>query len=207
MRENTPAPDCSHSLDAVLSDIWARLLWGPATAKAPCHLMTIGSIGADGAPDQRIMVLRHTDRDAATLRFHTDARSPKAGLIADAAPISALNYDAIAKVQLRLTGIGHIERHTAETDAAWAASNPSSRRCYLGAPPSQSHPDPTSGLPAQLEGRIPELVETLPGRDNFAILRIVLTQLEWLYLAHDGHRRARFTHNAQHDWQGQWLTP
>jgi pyridoxamine 5'-phosphate oxidase len=207
MRENTPHPDCSEHLPAVLDDIWQRLLLGPTTAKAPCHLMTVATVSQDGTPDQRVMVLRAADRNMESLRFHTDARSPKAALIGDAAAISAFNYDPIAKVQLRLSGTGHIERTTSEADAAWDNSNPSSRRCYLGAAPSQPSAVPTSGLPADLEGRVPALQQTLPGRDNFSVLRVSLTQLEWLYLAHDGHRRAKFVLNDAEDWVGTWVTP
>jgi pyridoxamine 5'-phosphate oxidase len=110
-------------------------------------------------------------------------------------------------VQLRLSGKACIEHSSAIADTAWAATNPSSRRCYLGAAPSQPSALPTSGLIADLEGRVPHIDETAPGRANFAVVLAQLDRLEWLYLAHDGHRRAAFLRDTSGVWIGQWLTP
>jgi pyridoxamine 5'-phosphate oxidase len=45
-------------------------------------------------------------------------------------------------------------------------------------------------------------------RANFAILWCDITELEWLYLANSGHRRARWTWDeAQQVWSGRWLIP
>ncbi len=153
------------------------------------------------------MVLRDVDMVAGILRFHTDRRSPKALQTSADGPFSILHYDSVAKVQLRLQGTGRVETGGATADAAWAASVPSSRRAYLGATPSQSSDAPTSGLDPDLENRVPSLAETAAGRDNFAIILVTLTHMDWLYLAHDGHRRAGFIRQPQSDWQGHWLTP
>lgn len=199
----TSAPSPNDDLDAIAADLWARLIAATSGRHSPWHTPVIGT--ADG--DLRIMVLRHADAPSARLRFHTDARSPKAALIGAAAPVSALFYDAEAKLQLRCTGTGSIAVSGPEADAAWTKSAPSSRRCYLAefAPGTESAL-PTSGLPADVAGRVPSLAESEAGRANFALLTLTLNRIDWLYLAHDGHRRALFE-RADNGWAARWIIP
>ena len=195
------------TLDAVLSDIWARLVRGGADRRSAFHTPVVASIDAEGTPQQRVMVLRKTDEAARTMRFHTDIRSAKADQIGADAPISVLGYDAAAKIQIRVSGRGCINDTGAQADAAWAASSPSSRRCYLATPgPGTLAAIATSGLPKSFENRVPERAETEAGRPNFAVLIVEIEALEWLYLAADGHRRARFLRSSD-SWQGGWLIP
>ena len=190
-------------LAAIEADLWARLGRGKADRKSPWHTPAVGT--ADG--ELRIMVLRHVDRGAATLRFHTDARSPKVGSIAANPRVAVLFYDPGAKLQLRCSGAGRIAVAGAATDAAWAASAVASRRCYLApVAPSSIAETPTSGLPPVFEQRLPTLAESEAGRVNFATLTVMLDRIDWLYLAHDGHRRAQFQRSGNH-WAARWLVP
>ncbi len=198
-------PACHRELPAIWADIWRRLLAGAHSSRISAHLLTVASAGEIAGIDQRTMVLRAASAEACTLRFHTDLRSPKvAGIMRDPW-VAVHHYDPAAKIQLRMQGTAAIETDSAEADQAWAQATASSRRCYLAAPPSVPSKVPTSGLPAALEGRVPSLEETAAGRAQFAILRIMLEQIEWLHLAHDGHRRARF--HISDGWHGIWLTP
>ena len=191
------------NLDAIAADLWARLADAAASGRSAWHTPAVGT--ADG--DLRIMVLRHADPAAASLRFHTDARSPKAGLIGGGAPVSLLFYDAAAKLQLRCAGIGKAVSTGAPADAAWAASAASSRRCYLAElAPGTISETPTSGLPAAAEGRVPTLAESEAGRANFAVITVALTRIDWLHLAHNGHRRAMFERSG-YGWAGSWVVP
>ncbi len=191
------------SLDDITADLWARLADAAASGRSAWHTPAVGT--ADG--DVRVMVLRHTDPAAASLRFHTDARSPKAVLIGGGAPVSVLFYDAAAKLQLRCAGIGKAVSTGAPADAAWAASAASSRRCYLAElAPGTISETPTSGLPAAAEGRVPTLAESEAGRANFAVITVALTRIDWLHLAHNGHRRALFERSGD-GWAGRWVVP
>lgn len=190
-------------LNAIEADLWARLGRGKADRKSPWHTPVVGT--ADG--DLRVMVLRHVDRGAATLRFHTDARSPKVTAIAANPRVSVLFYDPGSKLQLRCSGSGHIATADADTEAAWAGSAATSRRCYLApAAPSSPADAPTSGLPEEFEQRFPTLAESEAGRSHFATLTVMLDRIDWLYLAHDGHRRALFARMGA-QWQAGWLVP
>ena len=195
------------NLDDVLADIWMRLVRGGADRKSAFHTPVVASVCAAGLPRQRVMVLRKCDEASATMRFHTDIRSDKVSEIGEAPTVSVLGYDAGANIQIRVAGTAVIESEGARADAAWASSNASSRRCYLAQPgPGSGSEIPTSGLPAALETRVPDIAETEAGRANFAVMIVTLATLEWLYLAHDGHRRARFE-CRDGVWHGAWLIP
>ncbi|NNC52255.1 MAG: flavin-binding protein [Erythrobacter sp.] len=152
--------------------------------------------------DARIMVLRHFDPDDWTLRFHTDVRSPKASVIGDGAPIGVLFYDSDSKVQIRCRGTGRIEAHTERVQQFWEASDRFARRCYLGAPPGEHRDEPSSGLPAWIEGARPTEEELKPAQQNFGALIVEIDTIDWYFLSSAGHRRALL---GRHD--AKWVTP
>jgi hypothetical protein len=104
---------------------------------------------------------------------------------------------------------GSLESNGAAVDAAWIESTTFARRCYLAeSAPGLVSNAPTSGLPAWIEGKQPSEMQLTEARANFAILWCDITELEWLYLANSGHRRARWTWDeAQQTWSGRWLIP
>lgn len=193
------------TLEAVLADAAHHLTHAAADRKSAMHVPVVGT--ADG--DLRMMVLRACDPGIGLLRFHTDARSPKAQAIGAGGKASVLAFDPAAKIQLRLRGNARIEVAGPVADGAWAEASEYARRCYLaqGAPGSPAG-QPTSGLPAAVEGIRPDAEQLLPARENFAVLLIEPISLDWLYLAHDGHRRAQFARTGPgQDWQGTWVIP
>lgn len=193
------------TLDDVLADIAAKLQQAAEDRHSPMHMPVVGT--SDG--DLRIMVLRACDPAFAALRFHTDARSPKVGKIGGGAPVSLLAYDPAAKIQIRARGRGRIETQGTLVDAAWSQANAFARRCYLAeAGPGTPVAEAVSGLPEEVEGIRPSDDQLVPARQNFAVLLVTLTSLDWLYLAHNGHRRAKFSRgDADQPWQGTWVIP
>lgn len=194
------------SLDACLTDCRDRLIRAPRDRKSPLHTPVI--VTAD--VDARVMVLRAFDSAAWTLRLHTDTRAPKAAAIAADPRTAVLFYDKGAKIQIRARGSGAILREGAEVDAAWAASTRFARRCYLGEGPGAASDTPTSGLPSEFEGTEPDEAQLIPARENFALLKITLTALDWFYLAHTGHVRAQFARTGgagKVEWEGRWVSP
>lgn len=194
------------TLDACLTDCRDRLIRAPRDRKSPLHTPVI--VTAD--VDARVMVLRAFDASAWRLRLHTDSRAPKAAAVAADPRVAMLFYDKGAKIQMRARGIGEILRTGPEVDAAWSASTNFARRCYLGEGPGAGSDMPTSGLPAEFEGVEPDDAQLVPARENFALLRITLTALDWLYLAHTGHVRAQFDRAGDEGaatWEGRWVSP
>ena len=192
-------------LDDALDTAWRLLSAGAADRRSPVHTPVVASVDDDGAPDARVMVLRAADRATATLRFHTDRRSPKC-LALGGGRIMVVAYHPGEAIQLRLAGTARIVTQGAMVEAVWAAASPFARRAYLvEAAPGNALPAAGSGLPPRLHGRAPDAAELVTARPNFAVVMAELTAIDWLHLASDGHRRARFT--ARDGWQGRWVVP
>ena len=190
-------------LDDVRTDLTNRLIRAARDRKSPMHTPAV--ITSD--VDARTMVLREFDREAWTLRFHTDTRAPKVAPIEADPRVAVLLYDKGAKIQIRARGTAEILRDAPVTDAAWDAGSNFARRCYMGEGPGAASQTPTSGLPAELEGVEPSDEQLAPARANFAVLLVTLLELDWLYLAHTGHVRARFEPGPGSAWQGRWVAP
>ena len=206
-RADEPFPDHHNDLAATLKFALQMLGRGVQDRRSAFHTPVMATQSSDG-PQGRVLVLRAFDPAARTLTFHTDTRSAKL-LDFRADPRVALTfYDAARKVQVRING--HCSVHTGDvlSHQRWVASRPSSLRCFAGAPPGVASQMPTSGLPAELEGREPELAELADAEAHFAVLTVGVGRLEWLHLHTRGQRRAAF------DWTGgeghcqmQWLNP
>lgn len=183
------------TLDDALADAFRRLETGAADRRSAFHTVTLATIGADGGPRARTLVLRAFDPGARTIRLHADARSDKVAELL-AAPRCALHlYDAAAGLQLRLTGTAAVH-DDALADAAWDSSREMSRMCYAA-----EHAPGT-----EVEEPPPAPTDSAAGRANFRALLITVETLDWLLLLAAGHRRARF------DWRdgtlaASWVAP
>lgn len=186
----------SHSLDDTLAEAFRLLARGVADRRHAFHTPALASLAPDGAPEARTVVLRGFDAPGRCCRLHTDARSGKIAGIARDGRAGLLFYDAGAKIQIRLAGRVTMHADDAVADAAWQATRDFSRLIYA------IQPAPGTPVPAPP----PAPVEDTGARVNFRVLRLGFDTLEWLWLAADGHRRARF------HWTGAapsatWLVP
>ncbi|MFN0219463.1 MAG: pyridoxamine 5'-phosphate oxidase family protein [Hyphomicrobium sp.] len=186
-----------NDLDASLQETWRLLSRAAADRRAPMHTPAVASIGLDGRPKVRVVVLRHADPFQRLIRFHTDRRSAKLAEFAANSATQILAYDAGQKVQLRLSGTAaaHVDDETAR--AAWRASQPQSQLCYrqVTAPGSIAAPP----IEAQQ-------VADHDGAQNFSAVVVAIDEIEWLYLAAAGHRRARFSWRSG-NLESRWLAP
>ena len=187
------------TLSDVRADIDRRLLHAAGDRHSPMHTPVVGTADAS----VRVMVLRAWDADGRVLRFHTDARAPKTDAIETGEVVGVLFYDPEAKIQIRAYGTGRVERIGPLADAAWSKASNYARRCYLTeAGPGTQLDSPGSGLPPEVEGEKPTDAQIRPARENFAVLLVDVAKLDWLYLDHEGHRRAIFEGG-----QGRWVVP
>ena len=190
--------------EIVIQDIRDCLIRGANSRKSPMHSPVLVTADAQA----RVLVLRDFDQEAMILRFHTDARSPKVATLAANPAVTILAYDPDAKVQLRMGGTARIERSSEAAQAAWEASNNFARRCYLAeAAPGSLSNIPVSGLPEWADGVLPSDDQIAPARENFAILLVTICEVDWLYLAHGGHRRAHIKLDSPHQPEFSWLVP
>ncbi|GAB5489453.1 MAG: pyridoxamine 5'-phosphate oxidase family protein [Parasphingorhabdus sp.] len=198
-----------NDLNLSLEEAWKLLEQGKKDRHSPLHTLVVASNDEHGIPSQRIMVLRSVDFEKRMIQFNSDRRAAKIDQIKKNKFISVLGYHPEAKIQLRVFGTGEIKTDGAHFEKAWNDASPYGKRCYLANPgPGQTAAIPSSGLAPELEGVKPSEEQLVPAKNNFAILQIEIDRLEWLYLAHTGHRRAKFSWNEeQQEWDSQWLVP
>ena len=67
--------------------------------------------------------------------------------------------------------------------------------------------EPTSGLSKELEGKNPEIDNTEIGYNNFCVIDTKINEFEWLYLASQGHRRAKISVTDSKIISSEWITP
>ncbi|NCP17692.1 MAG: flavin-binding protein [Erythrobacter sp.] len=187
-----------NTLDEVLDDVRARLGRAAGDRQSPMHTPVVATADADA----RVMVLR--EFAPWTLRFHTDARAPKAAVVREMPRVGVLFYDKAEKVQIRVRGTARIECDGEIAQAAWEAGDNFARRCYLGDGPGTVRDRPSSGLPETVEGIEPTDAQLVPARANFAVLLVELHEIDWFTLAHTGHRRAQFDLDTG---ESRWATP
>jgi hypothetical protein len=192
-----PRPAHADDLGAALDAAWHLLAQGVTGRRHPFHTPALATLGRDGAPRARILVLRGSDPSARVLRLHTDRRAAKWEELS-AEPRCALHfYDAEAAVQLRLTGRASLHSDDQVADAAWAASRDFSRRCYAI--------ELAPGTPIAAPPPAPQ--DEAAGRGAFGVVQFRVETLEWLWLAAEGHRRARFAWGDQGALEATWLVP
>ena len=200
MTSKAPLPDFYGDLDLSFDHAWTLLETGVGDGTSPLHTPTLATIGSDGIAEARTVVLRAADRAAARLRIHTDRRSRKAEELARDPRCGIHTYDPARKIQLRLQGTASLHQDDDVSASAWTASQHYSKVCYHQ---------------AEAPGTVlvdPHLADTHhdseidAGQANFCAVLITLHQIEWVYLHHLGHRRARWSRVGP-DWIGTWLAP
>jgi pyridoxamine 5'-phosphate oxidase len=187
-------------LDTLLTTASALISRGVADRRSGFHTLQVATLGLDGAPKIRTVVLRAYDAATRTLRFHTDRRSPKVAEITRDPRVALHFYDAPSALQLRIDAMATVKAETPAAVEAWDKTRPFSRICY------RVERAPGDPIEAPVEGFPPRDGEEQDGRDAFSIVQCRLIRLEWLHLSHDGHRRAAF-HFLPTGIISQWLVP
>jgi len=190
-----PVPD---TLAGALDRAAGLLSAGARDRRGAAHAPTLATIGLDGRPRLRTVVLRALDMDARTLRFHADARGDKVAEMAADPRVALHVYDAGEKLQVRVEGRATLHRDGAVADEAWAGSRRISRVCYA------TQPAPGAVIAAGDAYRLPEEGEVEAGRANFVAVTVRIGSIETLSLAFAGHRRALFRFDPD---EALWLVP
>ena len=182
---------------------WVMLKTATVERRKPCHLANVATIGLDGRPKVRTVVLRDANIADHTIRFHTDARSQKVGELAINANVEAHFYDQPANIQIRVSGVAKV--HSTDhplAKKAWGVAQPMSKVCYRldAGPGSTLESGDAYGYLAY------EKDAADPAEQQFRTVTIKVDRLEVVVLKVDANRRAVFEiKDGKVD--GRWVVP
>ncbi|MCR1769238.1 Pyridoxine/pyridoxamine 5'-phosphate oxidase [Burkholderia glumae] len=184
--------------------IWTLLEEGAGAGRerSPFTMLQAATLGLDGAPKVRTVVLRGADRQARTLMFHTDARAAKVAELARDARIALVGCDLVNGLQIRVEGTATRRTDTAGRLAIWRASRPRTLVLYRAPLP----PGTPVATPADAQPCAAGNDASLDGFEHFAVFDVHVATLDWLDLSRDGHQRARLVFGAN-GWQAGWIAP
>lgn len=206
MKDTVIINQIPYNLEEILQNCWHRLINGAISAKHPFHCPSIATINGN-FPEIRTVVLRKAIPEEKTVIFHTDYRSPKIEQISVNNAISWLFYDAGARIQLRLKTFATIHHCDEISLKRWNESRLESRTCYLVHPsPSTKAELPTDGLPENIDYASLTEENVALGYENFAVIKNRVTEIDWLFLNREGHRRAKFV-LGESEVEKYWVIP
>jgi pyridoxamine 5'-phosphate oxidase len=190
-------------LDRIVQGVWSSLAnaANPRATRSPFTMLGVATLGLDGGPQMRTVVLRGIDVNAGALVFYTDARSTKIAEIARDNRVALLGWDD-ANIQIRLEGTAAISRDDDITKAHWEAARARSLIVYRA--PLQ----PGVPIDAPAQGQVPahEASGPLDGYAHFCVITVTVQKIDYLDLSPHGHERAVFRRQGE-GWQGQWVAP
>ena len=179
-------PDLT-AFDAATAWAWvaSQLTAATGSARHAFHLLTVATVGTDGQPEARTVVLRHVDPVGGVVRFHSDIRSPKVRAIQRDSRVALHWYDPLIRVQVRIDASATIHHDDEVATAAWNAAAAMSRACYTTA---IAPGDPLDAFP---EGPVAPAAGDDAGRGHFAVVSCGFDSVDLLVLHAAGHQRVR----------------
>ena len=179
-------PDLA-AFDAAAAWAWLtdELTAATGSARHGFHLLTVATVGTDGRPDARTVVLRHVDPERCVVRFHSDIRSPKVRAIQRDPRVALHWYDPLIRAQVRIDARATIHHDDELAAAAWNAAAAMSRACYATAvAPGDPLDDFRTGPVAPAAGDD-------AGRGHFGVVSCGFDSVDLLVLHAAGHQRVR----------------
>ena len=119
------------SLANILRSCWNELGRGVVDRRHGFHVPVIATLGLDGTPQARAVVLRRVIAEAGEIHCHTDLRSGKVAEISANPRVAWHFYDEGRKLQLRIAAVAEVMPDGPRADDAWSRSAVTSRRCDL----------------------------------------------------------------------------
>ena len=188
----------------IINKIWSMLDNSIKDRGSPFRI-PVFICGSQDDFDGRIVVLRKSDQSNNLIQYHSDIRSNKIVKLRNNKKASMLFYDKDEKIQVRLKVECTVNHDNEITKESWLKTGHMSRKCYLvDNGPGTKSPSPTSGLKPELDNFEFTMEQSEAGYKNFTVIQCKIQNMEWLYLAAKGHRRAKFDleNNKEH-----WLVP
>jgi pyridoxamine 5'-phosphate oxidase len=184
----------TESLDELRQRIWATLAAAVQDASHPWRTGTLASFSL-GMPDARTVVLRGVDEDTREILSFSDARARKVKELRVNPMAAWCFYQPGLRVQVRLRGTTRLHVADAMARKIWDTLPGSHHQLYA----SVTEPGARLVTPWEIQfGQRP--------MENFAVLATTVEEIDWLWLAEERHRRARYAWEGG-AWRGHWAVP
>jgi len=169
----------------VIEKVWTSLEGATTQRGSPFATVQAATIGLDGSPMVRTVVLRDTNRKDNAVSFHSDLRSAKVAELNRDPRISLVGYDRGEGVQVRLSGTAQLITDGPEKEHLWRAASVDTRSLY------QSTTSP--GMPVDATHITHVAQEDLDdfGYRNFCVINVSLTFIDFLQLRPVTHERVQ----------------
>lgn len=179
--------------------IWSLWQRGVADRRSPFRTPTIATIGLNGAPEARTVVLRDAHLSERTLVLHSDTRAGKVLSLRRHPTLAWHFWNPRHRLQLRASGPAHLHRAGPLVDTAWSKLSAHQQRTYAASPaPGTPLDGPGDGLP--------HLDAAAQGRDHFCVITGYIDQIDVLELCRGGHRRCKLQWLGG-EWSTRWVVP
>ena len=160
--------------------IWTELQRATQDRHHDWRTPVLATVGLDGLPQARTVVLRQADAALARLHIYTDSRSPKVAEVTAKPGATLVFWSQRLSWQLRVRASMSVQTCGPEVRAVWArVSQSAAAGDYLSA-----------GAPGDALQAAPAGSGDSAGSHHLAILTAQVQEIDWLELARGGHRRA-----------------
>jgi pyridoxamine 5'-phosphate oxidase len=176
-------------------EIWKTLVRATVDKKHPWRVVGFSTAGPQG-PQVRSVILRAVNTGDHQLVFYTDRRSQKMIDIAHDPRVALLFWNPRSNTQLRVCGIAAAETSELIVNRLWERIPEYARKDYatLSAP----------GTPIE-SASCDYAIHC--AKDNFSVLNVRATSLEFLQLDRSGHTRVRMEPDKNGIWGEFGLIP
>ena len=190
-------------LKNIHSQVWEDFKDGVKNTKSSFHFPVISTIDKDGFPSSRTVVLRKIDKKNKIISFNTDIRSNKWNEIINNNKVSVSIYDTSKKTQIRILGKAIVNYKNKIWESAWNSTPRMSRECYS----TPYSPSTVISKPEDIDLNLKKIKteDYEKYKINFERIDIHIYSLDWLYLVHSGHRRAKFIYDKEVSMV--WIAP
>tara|TARA_B110000003_G_scaffold243365_1_gene251759 strand:- start:388 stop:975 length:588 start_codon:yes stop_codon:yes gene_type:complete len=190
-------------LKNIHSQVWEDFKDGVKNTKSSFHFPVISTIDKDGFPSSRTVVLRKIDKKNKIISFNTDIRSNKWNEIINNNKVSVSIYDTSKKTQIRILGKAIVNYKNKIWESAWNSTPRMSRECYS----TPYSPSTVISKPEDIDLNLKKIKteDYEKYKINFGRIDIHIYSLDWLYLVHSGHRRAKFIYDKEVSMV--WIAP
>lgn len=166
----------------------------------------VGGEGSERHPAVRTVVMRQWESSPPLWRFHTDRRAAKAGEFAQNERVSAVFWDTVNQLQIRLDGIAGECGDAACIAETWHSLGDRAQQSFSRL----EAPGEALDRPDALSFEKPSASESLTKgqlvSSNFMLVEVRVTSIDCLSLADDPHHRVKGEW-VEGQWMARWVGP